>query len=570
MTDIVMSAADRANPFKRWIPIRDVTQNGLAAEDRLRRKGGTYMPPSALCKYHQMRLVPGTPVHDKYVGTIQGYTWEVGYRLHPCANLLEDIDFKTNIRPHSLALWQLSVVERSRMTAKAKAMLESPAIRKLADERGEALRSRFEILYSTMAENASRYADYGIDTFRSWAKDHADSSTGFVIEGGKSKWEGIIEDEALLTKVHSEIAEYVRNFWGKLPEYLGLILNPDYAWDPHMLFPALRNRPDTEFQQWDFHEARYKPIDAIPRTSGQIRGTMGRSRAAAGMVGPSWILFPFAHDDALHQFEATAIKKAVHGLANISRLDGPILSGVANYAEAMSNPMDLYMDASNCEKMTGILGKSIGRTCLKMGGGQYSAMECVVMCSGHSLTTPDNIIFNAECADYFAELLGRPVEIFLHGDNHAYRGATPEDYDQLIAQNEGLDELLTKEDVWLGHGKGRVVGLKLTKDSKDNSMRWEASRTQSKPGTGYNKRPSIDELTGALLVRDVLHRHFNAPSYANVLKYIAEKVNMTEQERRVPGYYHIQDNMEKFQDLNLVQDCRQIVVDNYGTLVDST
>lgn len=553
-------------PWSNFIRLSATDPNALDVE-RGKLSGGTYMAASPAVEELRLTFVGMTTIDDKYLGACPGQRWMVTARPQPWTKLLEPVDYVENIRLHSVANWANSRLERRRHTARLIKAWGNPQVRDLVDEVEGQLQVGFATLYDELFHTYAQYADYSMDTFTAWLKEHRDSSSGKRDAFGRSlTWGRVLEMDETLKEAYTDIRDAVKAFVAGYDENSQRVLSHDFAWDPHVTFRALRNRPETSFTARGAEGKLFT-------SPAQYLTKRYRDRAAGGIKVLSWI-FAFIPKESLHDYVGNALKKAIDTVAPIGcPYSGPIWEGLDSYIRVLTTPADkkAYIDMSNCEKFAGSIGYSIGRVAFR-GTGEQELWQSLCELSGHALTTEDNILTNMIFLGWILNALSiYPDRIEIHGDNVCLIGVSP-DTSEVI--EEFLSDMYTSESIWLGHGVDRVVGLKFSKDSKGNAIAMPPDY-RVRPQTWHYGPDKLGELTSTLLCRDVIYRHFNGPKYTDVLKQMAQRSRPQDVERLSGRWNGLAETIElwaqepDFQDTIAPSfaDCMTIVSSNLRKLV---
>lgn len=565
-----LNAAMLERPWSQFKAVEAIPNNSLSIE-RGTLRGGSYMPASCAASLVSITYKHDVAMQDKYLGTVTGQELQVEVRPEPWTRLLEPVDFRVNVRLHTEALYQNAYLERLRHIAKYQLAMGIPQVRDLFAELEEPLRIGYETLYDELFSTYDDYADYGLDTFTAWAKEHSDSSSGAKDPYGRTlTWGRLLEMELTFKEVYAEVKAavkaFVKGYWDAKPR----VLSHGYSWDPMICFRALRNRPETTFRAMypGAEEGVLTSRNAIYRTKRY------RDRAAGGIKVASWLL-AFIPKDKTHEYVANATRKAIDstGVVDIP-YDGPLFSGLEAYIKVLTYPADrkCYVDMSNCEKFAGSQGFSMGRVSFQVPGSNTPLLDTLSELSGWAFTTEDNMTLNIPTISLVLRMLGiRPAEIVVHGDNVAILGVDPNVKNVI---EEAMGEVYTAEDLWLGHGNDRVVGLKFTKDNKSSAISLPPDTLRTIPQPWRYGPEKLSEVTSALCCRDIISRVYGGPTYIDVLKQIAERTKFEEVGSMLGHWNGLADGIEELaRDEEFYEstaprfgECRQIVMDNLKEL----
>lgn len=554
-------------PWSGFIRLNAIPNDALDIE-RGKLVGGTYMTASCAAKEVACTYLGPTTEEDAYLGYVPGQRWTVSIKPQPWVRMLEPIDYQENIRLHSIAQWSNSRTERRRHTAKYKAAMQMPHVAQLFHDIEGALALSYSVMYDELFYNYEQYADYSFEMFRRWAHEHGESASGQKDAYGRSlTWDRVLAMPDMAQAAYKDVRDAVKALVRGYEENKPRILSHDYAWTPYRTFRALRNRPETKFH------AGAVGGELLSRNATYVTRRY-RDRAAGGIKVLSW-LFAFIPPEHMHDYVGNAVRKAIDA-AGLMRYpySGPIFDGLKSYVEVLEHDPDnkAYVDMSNCEKYAGTQGFSIGRIAFR-GSGEDTLRESLSEDSGHAFTTEDNIDLNLNCIGPVLDDLGvQPKKVVVHGDNIALLGVDP-DVAQLI--EETMQEVYTAESVWLGHGSNRVIGLKYTKDSKEHAIALPPDM-RVRPSAWHPSPDKMQELTSALLCRDVVSRHLGGPTYLDVLKQLEQRLKPQEVEIVAGRWNGLQDGIEKLSYMEdfentispLFGDARQKVLDNVKKLVE--
>lgn len=564
-----MSFLDHVMVERPWSNFIRLTATDADALDIERGKlvGGTYMAASPAVQELRMTYIGATTISDKYLGAVPGERWMVVAKPQPWTKLLDPIDYTTNVRLHSLAMWKNSRVERCRHTARLVHAWSDPQIQDIFKELEGQYQMGFSVLYDELFTTYFEYADFGKECFVAWLKEHKESSSGSKDAYGRSlTWGRVLEMPDLLDAAYRDVRDAVKNLVTGYEKNASRVLSHDFAWSPNVTFRALRNRPETTFSARGVDGTLFtSPASYITRRY--------RDRAAGGVKVLSW-LFAFIPKDKLHDYVGNALRKAIDTVNPLPcPYSGPIWDGLASYIRVLTTPAEekAYIDMANCEKFAGSLGFSIGRVAFR-GGGERELWQSLCELSGHALTTEDNILMNLILIGWILNYMGvHPDRIEVHGDNICMLGVNPDVGKEI---EDFVGDLYTNEVIWLGHGTDRVVGLKFSKDSKENAKALPLDKRVRPQIWNYGPE-KLTELTSTLLCRDVLYRHFNGPRYVDVLKQMEERSRPQDVERLSGRWNGLADTIEAWaQEPDFAEtiapkfaDCMVITEDNLKSLV---
>lgn len=556
----MLEVKDGTNLFKNF---KDYSRTpGRPNEFRKAKRGGSYMPLSPAARSSKFRITGWVHCSDEYVHGVTGYTFETEYQLRKWTNYLEDIDFKENTRPHSLALWQLSYNEELRMENKYQYLYSSFWNRVLQDENfirdrdlffsktNELLLRELNAAYSKLKLNKA------LENATKWIREHKTSSTGSGV-----RWDFYLDKDGELTQEGisslTKLLRVLTDLISTLVDNQALFLKDSYAWNPALVFPALRNRPDDL---------------SLSRDYGVLKSENPtyRSRSVGGLYYLSWIGL-FLSSDELHNIMSTVINYAAK-MRNVI-IASPYLDGLESYITyigAAHSKRAVAFDISNAEKVVGAIGLGIGR----INNGYAPSPIGSRLMSGTFTTSLENILFQIfiltqpmntslwefatgkEVLEQFGEI--KKFEIF--GDNLAII------YNKEVERKE-VENTFTKTpiysqtDYWLGHHVelGRVVGVRVTKDRSEDSISFSPRQRNYYLA---EKGVQAEDLLSSMLTRDVPKRYFGNEeySYENVLLDLNQRIDYSQQREVFRDFFETSNSFDRgfrsgaLENVNLIRD----------------
>jgi hypothetical protein len=527
------------------------------------KKGGTYMPATCAAKRVDVNYVGPVPIQDKYLGTVMGQAYSIRAETQPWLRLCEPVDYEVNVRLHSTMLWRNTVTERIRHTARLEEAMKDPDTKDFFENLQARYYAAYKEAYEYYFSEYESKCSYDHTTFDAWVKDHEESSTGSKDEYGYSyTWGRLAAMPHAYEEMYADVLKGVKAVIAGFEKAEFKVLSHDYSFVPEIAFAAGRNRNESSFK------TNRDPEGVIVPGAHIYDDVRYRDRPAGGLRIFSW-LGAFLEKRDAQELEREMIRRAWKAADVTTHISGPLFTGLESYVKVLEADKKAYLDMANCEKFVGSQGFGLERLCFR-GGRETSLNNALCELSGGVLTTPNNMIMNGINVDEIQEIMGLQYDIEMHGDNSSWMGAD----DQVAADvaNE-YPHVYSREDVWLGHGQSRVVGVKLTKDSKDQAISI-TSDLRERPQMWHYTQDKASEATAALLCRDVISRHFEGPTYLTFLKECASRAMPPES--LWGGWNGLSDHAQEIaewnqthgEEIRAFEESRSIVEDNAKTLFE--